>query len=167
VQLSARQKLAFCCHVQGRNCQQTAPLELSSGWRRSAIGLYSVACLIVPHGWAWTTVTNRPALTHGRLYRGFGSFPLGRIGEHAKRASESRRVNAAYVGVKRSPSRLGDLDADNLRGPWQAGQVERKPSATIKTKVPLLPHHAARNAVFASLRLSATPPLGPCTQRSS
>ena len=58
-------------------------------------------------------LANRPALTHGRPYRGFGRFPLSDIGEQAKRASESRRANAAYVG-KRSPSRLGDPDADNL-----------------------------------------------------
>jgi hypothetical protein len=48
--------------------------------------------------WAWTTEANRPALTHGRPYSGFGWFPLQDTGEHAKRVSESRRANAAYVG---------------------------------------------------------------------
>jgi hypothetical protein len=41
---------------------------------------------------------NRPVLTHGRPYRGFGRFPT--VGEHAKCVSESRRANAAYVGIR-------------------------------------------------------------------
>jgi hypothetical protein len=97
------------------------------------------------HGWS----ANSPALTHGRPYRGFGWFPLPPdIGEHAKRASESRRANAAYVGkalavparMMRTIFALPGKQAANAKavatpvrlGRWGRGHSSRR--ATIRSR---------------------------------
>jgi hypothetical protein len=57
--------------------------------------------IAVPRGFTAVPIPYRPhspCETHARAYRGFGWFSLVRLGEHAKRVSESRRANAAYVG---------------------------------------------------------------------
>jgi hypothetical protein len=46
------------------------------------------------HGWS----ANGPALTHTSHTEVLVGFRWARFGEHAKRTSESRRANAAYVG---------------------------------------------------------------------